>query len=96
MKNVARMALENGMEIAEDVYSYQNKLLYPKDTIVDASVIARLSRYSIMVVPIKEEVDYATTHFEKVRLSSEFKSFELTYNNCMAIFRKMMRGFVEQ
>lgn len=96
MKNVARMALENGMVIGEDVYSYQNKLLYPKDTIVDESVIARLSRYSIMVVSIKEEVDYATTHFEKIRLSSEFKSFEFTYNNCMAIFRKMMKGFVEQ
>ena len=96
MKDIARMALENGMVIAEDVYSYQNKLLYPKDTVVDETVIARLSRYSIMVVSIKEEVDYATTHFEKVRLSSEFKSFELTYNNCMAIFRKLMKSFVEQ
>lgn len=96
VKNIARMALESGMIIGEDVYSYQNKLLYPKDTVVDDSVIARLSRYSIMVVSIKEEVDFATTHFEKVRLSSEFKSFELTYNNCMAIYRKLMRGFVEQ
>ena len=96
MKDIARMALENGMVIAEDVYSYQNKLLYPKDTVVDEAVIARLSRYSIMVVTIKEDVDYATTHFEKVRLSSEFKTFELTYNNCMAIFRKLMKGFVEQ
>ena len=96
MKNVARMALENGMVIGEDVYSYQNKLLYPKDTVVDDAVIAKLSRYSIMVVSIKEEIDYATTHFEKVRLSSEFKSFELTYNNCMAIYRKLMKKFVEQ
>lgn len=96
MKDIARMALENGMVLAEDVYSYQNKLLYPKDTEVDEAVIARLSRYSIMVVSIKEDVDYATTHFEKVRLSSEFKTFELTYNNCMAIFRKLMKGFVEQ
>ena len=96
MKNVARMALKEGMELAEDVYSYQNKLLYPKDTVVDDDVIARLSRYSIMVVSIKEEVDFATTHFEKIRLSSEFKSFDLTYNNCMAIYRKMMRDFVEQ
>lgn len=96
VKDVARMALENGMVIGEDVYSYQNKLLYPKDTVVDASVITRLSRYSIMVVPIKEDIDYATTHFEKVRLSSEFKTFELTYNNCMAIYRKLMNGFVEQ
>ena len=96
MKNVARMALEKGMVIGEDVYSYQNKLLYPKDTVVDDAVINRLTRYSIMVVSIKEEIDYATTHFEKVRLSSEFKTFELTYNNCMAIYRKMMRSFVEE
>ena len=96
MKDVARMALENGMVIGEDVYSYQNELLYPKDTVVDDAVISKLTRYSIMVVSIKEEIDYATTHFEKVRLSSEFKSFELTYNNCMSIFRKLINGFVEQ
>lgn len=96
MKNVARMALEKGMVIGEDVYSYQNKLLYPKDTVVDDAVINRLTRYSIMVVSIKEDVDYATTHFEKVRLSSEFKTFELTYNNCMAIYRKMMKNFLEE
>lgn len=96
MKDIARMALENGMVIGEDVYSYQNELLYPKDTVVDDAVISKLTRYSIMVVSIKEEIDYATTHFEKVRLSSEFKSFELTYNNCMSIFRKLINGFVEQ
>ena len=95
MKNVARMALENGMEIGEDVYSYQNKLLFPKDTVVDDAVIAKLARYSIMCVSIKEEVDFATTHFEKVRLSSEFKKFEFTYNNCMSIYRKLMKSFVE-
>ena len=96
MKNVARMALKQGMVIGEDVYSYQGKLLYPKDTEVNDTIIARLARHSIMCVAIKEEIDYATTHFEKVRLSPEFKSFELTYNNCMAIYRKLMRGFVEQ
>ena len=95
MKNVARMALVNGMEIGEDVYSYQNKLLFPKDTVVDDAVISKLARYSIMCVAIKEEVDFATTHFEKVRLSSEFKRFELTYNNCMSIYRKLMKNFVE-
>lgn len=90
------MALENGMVIGEDVYSYQNTLIYPKNTVVDDKVVAKLTRYSIMCVSVMEDIDYATTHFEKVRLSSEHKSFELTYNNCMAIYRKMMKGFVEQ
>ena len=96
MKNVARVALENGMVIGEDVYNYQNSLLYPKDTVVDENVIARLARHSIMVVPVKEEVDFAATHFEKIRLSAEFKTFNLTYSNCMSIYRKLMKGFVEQ
>lgn len=96
MKNIARMALENGMVLAEDVYSYQNQLIFPKDTVIDENVITKLARHSIMVVSIKEEIDFAVTHFEKVRLSAGFRSFELTYHNCMSIFRKHMAAFVEQ
>lgn len=96
MKNVARMALENGMVIGEDIYSYQNELLYPKDTVVNEKVIAKLARHSIICVAVKEEIDYATTHFEKVRLSSEFKYFEFTYNDCMPIYCQLMTAFVEK
>ncbi|MDE7429964.1 MAG: hypothetical protein K2N00_12020, partial [Lachnospiraceae bacterium] len=81
MKDVARMTLENGMVIGEDVYNYQNELIFPKDTVVDEKVIKKLARHSIICVPIKEDIDFATTHFEKVRLSKEFKTFQLTYNN---------------
>ncbi len=96
MKTVACMALKNGMVIGEDVYNYQNDLIYPKDTVVDEYVIARLNRHSIMCVSIKEEIDYATTHFEKIRLSTEFKYFEFTYNDCMPVYRKIMTDFVER
>jgi HD-GYP domain-containing protein (c-di-GMP phosphodiesterase class II) len=95
MKTVARMALKNGMVIGEDVYGYHNDLIYPKDTVIDEKVIAKLARHSIMCVSIKEEIDYATTHFEKVRLSTEFKYFEFTYNDRMPVFRKIMTDFVE-
>lgn len=96
MKNIARMALENDMVIGEDVYNYQNELIFPKDTVVTEKVIAKLARHSIMCVAIKEEIDYATTHFEKVRLSSEFKYFEFTYNDCMPIYGQLMMDFVEK
>ena len=69
MRDVARMALENGMIIGEDIYNYQNELVIPRDTTVDARVIKKLERHSIICVPVKEEIDFATTHFEKVRLS---------------------------
>lgn len=96
MKNIARMALENDMVIGEDVYNYQNELIFPKDTVVTEKVIAKLARHSIMCVSIKEEIDYATTHFEKVRLSSEFKYFEFTYNDCMPVYGQLMTDFVEK
>lgn len=96
MKTIARMALINGMVIGEDVYGYQNDLIYPKDTVVDERVIAKLARHSIMCVSIKEDIDYATTHFEKLRLSAEFKHFEAAYNDCMPIYRKLMTDFVER
>lgn len=95
MKDVARMTLTNGMVIGEDVYNYQNELIFPKDTVVDEKVIKKLARHSIICVPIKEEIDFATTHFEKVRLSKEFQTFQLTYNNCMPIYAKLMSRFVE-
>ena len=95
MRDVARMALENGMIIGEDIYNYQNELVIPRDTTVDARVIKKLERHSIICVPVKEEIDFATTHFEKVRLSKEFQTFQLTYNNCMPIYSKLMNRFVE-
>lgn len=95
MKTVARMALEKGMVLGEDVYSYHDKLLYPKDTAVDESVIAKLARHSIMCVSIKEDIDYATTHFEKLRLSKDFKYFEAAYRECMPVYRQLMTDFVE-
>ena len=55
MKDVARMALENGMIIGEDVYNYQNELVIPRDTAVDAKVIKKLELHSIICVPVKEE-----------------------------------------
>lgn len=95
MKDVARMTLTNGMVIGEDVYNYQNELIFPKDTVVDEKVIKKLARHSIICVPVKEDIDFATTHFEKVRLSKEFQTFQLTYNNCMPIYAKLMNRFVE-
>ena len=95
MKDVARMILENGMIIGEDIFNYKNELIFPKDTIVDEKVIKKLERHSIICVPVMEEIDFATTHFEKVRLSKEFQTFQLTYNNCMPIYAKLMNKFVE-
>ena len=94
MKSVARMALTEGMEIATDVTNHRGDIIIPKGTIVNSSIIAKLERHSIMVVEIMEKVDYAITHFEKIRLSDNFKVFEEVYLKYMKEYKAMMSDFV--
>lgn len=94
MKTIAKMALKPGMELAEDVLDHRGEVLIPAHTKVDADIIARLARYSVMVVSIMEDVDYATTHFEKIRLSEDFKQFEQTYQKFFPQYKDMMHRLV--
>lgn len=94
MKSVARMALEDGMVIGEDVYSYQNILIAKENTVVDKQLISKLSRYSIMCVSIKEPADMAATRYERIRLSSSFKSFEASYENNLKAYKYMIDDFL--
>lgn len=94
MKNIARMALEPGMEIGADVYNYRNELIIPAGTKVDTNVIGKLTRHSIMCVSIKESVDYAVTYFEKIRLSEGFSSFQEIYLNALSDYKTIMHQFV--
>lgn len=96
MKDIARMALQPGMEVAVDVFNYQNELIVPAGTVIDANIINKLARHSIICVPIKEEIDYAITHFEKVRLSKGFSDFNDKYMSVMPVFKEMMYKFVWQ
>lgn len=96
MKAIARMALVPGMELAEDVLNSHNEVIFPAHTCVDQSVISRLERYQIMVVSIMEEIDYATTHFEKIRLSEGFSLFEKTYQQIFPEYKQGMNALVEQ
>ncbi len=96
MKTIATMALKPGMVLAEDVLSYKNELLLSRNTTLDDIAIAKLSRYSIMCVSIKEEADFATTHFEKVRVSEGFRRFEQVYAIYMANYKKMIDGLINE
>lgn len=94
MKSVARMALEPGMVIGEDVYSYQNTLVVKENTVVDKKLIQKLARYSVMCVSIKEPADMAVTRYERIRLSSSFKQFENEYNNNLKAYKYMIDDFL--
>lgn len=94
MKDVARMALQKGMILAEDITGHDNQVIFPKGTEVDEQVIAKLARHSIMVVRIMEKIDFATTHFEKVRISEGFLRFQNAYNICFEEFKHRMSMLV--
>lgn len=96
MKDIARMALTPGMEIGVDVRNYKNEVIIPAGTKVDEGVIAKLTRHSIVCVTIMEEIDYATTLFEKVRLSPGFITFREVYYKSLTRFKEILSQFVFQ
>lgn len=95
MKTIARMELKPGMELAEDIVNSNGELIAAARSKVDDSIIMRLARHDIMVVNIMEEIDYAKTHFERVRLSDGFKQFVASYQNLFPYYKNMMNALVE-
>lgn len=96
MKTIARMALEPGMELGEDVLNNRYEVIVPAHTRVDEAIIARLARHSIMAVSVMEDIDYATTTYEKIRFSDGFRQFEQTYLKLFTQYRDMMNRLVEE
>ena len=75
---------ESGMKVASDVYTSNNQLIIPKNTILDERMISRLRFYNIYgllifrnqpEVELVEEVSY----IEMLRSTPEFKKFNRTY-----------------
>lgn len=96
MKDIACMALTEGMVIAKDVLNFQNDVIVKAGTTVSTYTIQKLSRYNIMLVTIMEEVDFAETYFEKIRLSEDFKKFEKAYTTTMILFKTIMNDIAER
>ncbi len=94
MKTIARLALQPGMEIGEDILNSQGDVVIPAHTIVDETIMARLARLNVMALQIMEDLDYATTHFEKIRFSEPFREFEKVYREQFAKYKGMMNALV--
>lgn len=72
------MQLEPDMVLGEDIVD-QGSVIYPAGTTVTPAIIDRLKRYSLMCVTVMEDIDFATTHYEKIRFDENFKAFEKAY-----------------
>uniref|UniRef100_UPI004056D925 HD-GYP domain-containing protein n=1 Tax=Acetatifactor sp. TaxID=1872090 RepID=UPI004056D925 len=94
MKVITKMELQPGMILGEDIVNH-GKVIYPADTEVDSVLIEKLNRYpTIICVTIKENVDLASTHYEKIRYDENFKAFELAHANVLEKYKIAMLHFV--
>ena len=95
MKTVARMSLKAGMVLGEDVCDLKGNLIFPEDTKLDDNKIKMLNRYNIMCVDIKEEVDFASTQYEKLRYNDKFKKFSELHQQSLLTFKALMISFLQ-
>lgn len=94
MKEIASVIAEPGMILAKDVI-YKDKVLFPVDTVLDTLIIDRLKRYSIMCVSVKDNEDFASTHYEKMRFNQRFREFEKAFNQALLEYKAYMLMFIE-
>lgn len=94
MKAIARIALAPGMILGEDVLTSSGEKLYSQGFKIDTKAIERIARHNIMVVTVMEDIDFATTHTERVRLSEPFKKFKALYYECVPQFREIIDNMI--
>ena len=78
MKVITKMELQPDMVLGEDILD-QDRVIYPAGTTITPQIIEKLKRYNLVCVTIMEDVDFATTHYAKIRFDSNFKAFERAY-----------------
>jgi len=89
LKIITRMELKPGMIIGEDIVE-QGRVLYPAGTKIDQHIIEMLIRYSVLCITVMEEVDFATTHYERIRFDKNFKAFEQEYATLLLYYKSIM------
>lgn len=95
MKVITKMELQPGMILGEDVVNF-GTVLYPADTTVDIMMIEKLNRYpTIVCVTVKENIDLASTHYERIRCDENFKVFEKAHHIVLMKYKAAMFKFFE-
>lgn len=93
MKTITKMELQPGMIIGEAIIE-QGKTLYEAGTKIDQRIIDRLKRHELLCVTIMEDIDLASTHYEKIRFDEKFKVFEKIYSFLLMRYKTEMKQFL--
>lgn len=88
MKRLLTSELRPGMMVAEDVYSFNNQMIIPKNTELDDKMITRLEFYSVLAIRVFDENEYlpepanaaeSSSYMQKLKSSKQFQQFEQNY-----------------
>ncbi len=103
MPRILTQDLVPGMIISEDVYTYNNQLILPKDMVLTDKAITKLEFYSILSVRIKEETANITpdtvpqkeaSFSEKIKASAEYRKFKKTFDESVESFSSSINDIV--
>ena len=94
MELIATVALQPGMEVAEDATDYKGNLLVKKDTVLDKLIIQKLLVSPIKCIQIKEAEDRVSTYFEKIKVSKSFSKFEEIYFANFTAYKVALDSFI--
>lgn len=105
MPRILTQDLVPGMVTAEDVFTYNNQLILPKDLELTDKTITKLEFYSILSVrikddtaaiepasPPKEDISYS----EKIKASPEFKEFKKNFDDSISNVKSSINDIVNK
>ena len=109
MRRIRTADLHPGMKTAEDVYSYNNQMILPRDTVLTDKMITRLEFYSILAIRVCDaedavssesenpspEIPENSSYSQKVRASKHFKEFEKSFLQNADTFKSSLHAIVE-
>jgi putative nucleotidyltransferase with HDIG domain len=90
------------MVIAEDVFTFNNQLVFPKGLILTDKAITRMEFYSIMYVRVEDELmtpeehEEAPSYSERLTASPEFIEFKQEFEEDISQFRNVMNDVIEK
>ncbi len=102
MKRLSTAALTPGMVVAEDVFTYNNQLIFPKGLILTDKAITRMEFYSILYVRVEdepaipEETVRTPSYSEKVRATPEFQHFRKEFEADIDSFKSAINDVIDK
>jgi len=102
-KRISIQQVLPSMTVAEDVYTFDNRLVIPRGTVITERILERLKNYSInnltILVPEKpapEPVKTVMIHSEKIKNSPEFKQFNKEFLDSVHDFKGHLSHIVDK